>query len=195
MIVPPDSPRHDHSDNCGHDDTPALPEGANGSKGEPRVVDVEVLQGHEDSGRQDRAHGSGWKGNAGFDSPGNPFGGAGQPGNGRQRFQGRFFYHETFGSSGNLGGINFGRVWTGAQDQTGCLPPCITFALFMVCLAQFGFLAGIGFVFFHTIGSVMGVLRDVRQFSIGRQPNPWIWRLGNWGLSFLLTAWLAGAFN
>ena len=103
--------------------------------------------------------------------------------------------HETFGSSGNLGGINFGRVWTGSQDQTGCLPPCITFALFMVCLAQFGFLAGIGFVFFHTIGSAMGVLRDVRQFSTGRLPNPWAWRLCNWGLSFLLTAWLAGAFH
>ena len=53
MIVPPDSPRHDHPDNYGHD-TPALPEGTNAPKGEPRVVDVEVLQGHEDSGRQGR---------------------------------------------------------------------------------------------------------------------------------------------
>lgn len=196
MIVPPEPPRHDNSDTSGHETTPALPEGKADSNSAPRVVDVEIL-GHEETRQNGRAQDGGWGGASGFDAPGDAFGnGTGQANNGQGRFKGQFFYRGTFGSSGNLGGMPFGRVWTGgAGDQTGCLSPCVTFALFMVCLAQFGFLAGIGFVFFHTIGVVLGVLRDLRQFSAGRLPNPWVWRLGNWGVSFLITAWLAGAFH
>ena len=41
----------------------------------------------------------------------------------------------------------------------------------------------------------MGVLRDLRQIGAGRVPNPWPWRLGNWAVAFLLTAWLSGAFH
>ena len=81
------------------------------------------------------------------------------------------------------------------MEQNACLAPCITFALFLVCLAQFGLLAGIGFVFFHIVGSVAGSMRDMRLLMRGREPNPWPWRIGNWLACFLLTAWLAGGFD
>lgn len=80
-------------------------------------------------------------------------------------------------------------------DSSGCLPGCITFALFLVCLGQFGILAGIGFMFFYGAGAILGALRAARAVMAGYPPNPWGWRLGNWLVSFLLTAWLAGGFN
>ena len=192
MAVPPS--KHDPSDNSASNTTPALPE-STASNSSARVVDAEIVHGQEDNHSQRHA-GNSWNGNS-------PLGGTDLFGSnshdsqdGQQRFQSRFFYRGSFGQSGNLGGLNFGRVWTsGAQDQLGCLPPCITFALFLVCLAQFGFFAGIGFVFFHIIGAVLGVVRDLRLFSTGRVPNPWIWRAGNWALSFFLTAWISGAFH
>lgn len=184
MTMPPNHSPHNASNDQGRT-PPALPGGDSAGADGPRVVDVEVLHGSEEQ-RDDawRANGAGY--------------GAGQSGHAQGRGQGNrgggFFYSGTFRSAG-MGGMGFGRMWTGGGDQSGCLAPCVTFALFMVCLAQFGFLAGIGFVVFHTIGSVLGVLRDLRQFSAGRVPNPWPWRLGNWAVSFLLTAWLAGAFH
>ena len=191
MAVPP--PRHDHSENADNN-TPALPE-STADKGTTRVVDAEIVHGNEDDRRQQRA-GSAWNGDSQIDASDLFGGNAHNSQDGQQRFQGRFFYRGSFGQSGNLGGFNFGRVWTGgAQDQFGCLPPCVTFALFLVCLAQFGFFAGIGFVFFHTVGAILGVVRDLRLFSTGRVPNPWLWRAGNWAVSFFLTAWISGAFH
>ena len=201
MTVPPNGPRHDHPDTF---EQAALPEGDADKAGAPRVVDVEILHGHDDS-RNTGQHsgqgnagtqGNGWANGSGF----SPYGdgaraGSGQSGSGRQQFRSSFFYRGTFGQTGGLGGMNLGRVWMGGNDQAGCLAASVTFALFMVCLAQFGFLAGIGFIFFHIIGAVMGVMRDLRQFSTGRLPNPWTWRIGNWTVSFLLTAWFAGAFD
>ncbi len=35
----------------------------------------------------------------------------------------------------------------------------------------------------------------MRLLMQGRQANPWSWRMGNWLISFLLTAWLAGGFD
>ena len=190
MAVPP--PRHDHSDISDHS-TPALPQGE-ADKNTARVVDAEIVHGHDDAQRENRT-GNAWRGNAPLDAS-DLFGGGDNTSEGQRRFQGSFFYRGSFGQSGNVGGFNFGRVWRGgAQDQTGCLVPSVTFALFMVCLAQFGFFAGIGFVFFHTIGAVAGVVRDLRQFSAGRVPNPWVWRAGNWAVSFFLTAWISGAFH
>ena len=93
-------------------------------------------------------------------------------------------------------GAQSGQIWiSGRTNQNACLAPCISFALFLVCLAQFGLLAGIGFVFFHVVGSVAGGLRAMRLLMQGRQANPWSWRMGNWLISFLLTAWLAGGFD
>ena len=104
----------------------------------------------------------------------------------------RFYRDLEFGT----GGLRFGHIWTsGRMEQNACLAPCITFALFLVCLAQFGLLAGIGFVFFHIVGSVAGSMRDMRLLMQGREPNPWPWRIGNWLVCFLLTAWLAGGFD
>ena len=82
----------------------------------------------------------------------------------------------------------------GLSFQTsGCLPFFVTFALFLVCLTKFGLLAGIGFLFFHTVGSIAGVLHALRLFGRGQDPGArWAWRLGNWAISLALTAWLAG---
>lgn len=197
MTVPPSDSDNDHSNTSKQ---AALPQGDADKDSAPRVVDVEILHDHEDThgSRQNsrNAQANGWTGPSGQ----GPFGngadmGQGQSGSQRQQYNGRFFYRGSFGQTGGLGGMNLGRVWMGGTDQNGCMAPAITFALFMVCLAQFGFLAGIGFVFFHVIGAVMGVFRDLRLFSTGRVPNPWFWRIGNWAVSFLLTAWLAGGFH
>lgn len=77
----------------------------------------------------------------------------------------------------------------------GCGPMIITFILFIICLAQYGALAGIGFLVFHIIGSILGSLRATRTMMLGYLWNPWPWRIGNWCVSFLLTVWLAGGFN
>ncbi|MDE7241697.1 MAG: hypothetical protein K2N62_07460 [Desulfovibrio sp.] len=124
------------------------------------------------------------------------WGNAGNPGTGWSSggaSGGRFY---RVGGVFSNGGAGFGRVWTATgADGAGCLSPCITLALFLVCLSQFGLLAAIGFVVFHVIGSIAGSLRAMRRLVEGRQPNPWSWRLGNWFISFMLTAWLAGGFN
>ncbi len=86
----------------------------------------------------------------------------------------------------------FGRIWTvTSQNQNACLSPCITLGIFCVCLFQLGFLAAIGFMFFYTIGAIIGSLRSMRQMIDARPVNPWPWRVGNWLVSFLLTSWLA----
>lgn len=90
----------------------------------------------------------------------------------------------------------FSRTWSvGNGNGNSCLVPCITFALFLVCVSQFGLLAGIGFAVFYFAGWVAGGIRSMRLLVEGHQPNPWHWRLGNWFISFMLTMWLAGGFN
>ena len=127
-------------------------------------------------------------------------GGRSQPGAGQgrgdawgQRSASGARFYRVGGTFGNGG---FGRVWTATGvDGNACLVPCVTFALFFVCLSQFGFLAGIGFAVFHLAGSIAGSIRSMRRLMEGRPVNPWGWRLGNWFVSFMLTAWLAGGFN
>lgn len=197
MTVPPNDSGRNPSDTSKQ---PALPKGDADKDSTPRVVDVEILHDQDDphgSAQNSRkTQADGWDEPSAYDPFGNGAGsGQGQSGSQRQQFGGRFFYRGSYGQTGGLGGMNLGRVWMGGTDQNGCMAPAITFALFMVCLAQFGFLAGIGFMFFHVVGAVMGVFRDLRQLSAGRVPNPWFWRIGNWTVSFLLTAWLAGGFH
>lgn len=151
-----------------------LPPGRTGDQGP--VLDAEVLGPEEGHGASGQASAGGQTG---------PDGGA----------SGARFYRvgATFG---NGGGAGFGRVWTATgADGAGCLAPCVTFALFLVCLSQFGLLAAIGFAVFHVVGSIAGSIRSMRMLVEGRQPNPWSWRLGNWFVSFMLTAWLAGGFT
>lgn len=159
------SPHQPHGPRDGN-----LPEplaGASARREQRRVLEAEVLEPDREHGNDDHDSMSG----------GRDFGGA------------------RFGGFG-YGGLHFGRVWTsGRAEENACLAPCISFALFLVCLAQFGLLAGIGFVFFHVAGSVAGGLRTMRLLMQGRQANPWSWRMGNWLISFLLTAWLAGGFD
>lgn len=157
--------------------------------GQRRVIEAEVIfdssQGQDDTRHQGQTFGS------------NP--GQGHQGGYSQNNAQGHFYRRTF-NGGNFGGFQngspLGQIWmTGPGNSNACLAPCVTFAIFLVCLAQLGFLAGLGFVFFHTIGSIVGTLRQMRLMTTGVMPNPWFWRMGNWILSFLLTAWLAGGFN
>lgn len=80
-------------------------------------------------------------------------------------------------------------------DQNACLAPCVTLVLFLVCLFQFGFLAALGFVFFHVLFGVLGSVQATSRMMTGEGFNIWLWRLGNWIFSFLLTVWLAGGFS
>lgn len=160
-----------------------------------RVLDAEVLGPEEPGGASADNPGDG----RGAGPGGGRWGNAGSPGAGsgwnRAGASGARF-SRVGGTFGNPGGAGFGRVWTATgADGAGCLGPCITFALFFVCLSQFGLLAGIGFIVFHLVGSVIGSIRSMRRLVEGRPPNPWSWRLGNWFISFMLTAWLAGGFN
>lgn len=169
----------------GDADSGAMIPGNQASDGR-RVLDAEVLgpedppgresaTGRPGAGRSDgRREGTAWR--------------QGDTGGGR--------FYRMGGTFSDRAGAGFGRVWmaTGA-DGNACLVPCITFALFLVCLSQFGLLAGIGFAFFHLVGGIAGSIRSMRLLMAGRQANPWTWRLGNWFVSFLLTVWLAGGFN
>lgn len=90
----------------------------------------------------------------------------------------------------------FSGFWTASPINTGgCVVPAITFALFMVCLGQFGLLAAIGFFVFHVIGAIMGSLYQARQLMAGIPYDPWAWRAGNWVVSFSITMWLAGGIG
>ena len=164
--------------------------------GRGRVLDAEVL-GPEETGAGGAASGRASAGNGGAGT-GGPWGNAGGAGAGNGWNGGGASgsrYYRVGGVFSN-GGAGFGRVWTATgADGGGCLAPCITLALFFVCLSQFGLLAAIGFVVFHVIGSIAGSIRAMRRLVEGRQPNPWGWRFGNWFISFILTAWLAGGFN
>lgn len=155
---------------------------ANRPNGGRRVLDAEVLGPEDASGRE----GATGRSDA-YRDGGNTRhrgGGAG----------GRFY--RMGGAFGDRAGAGFGRVWTATgADGNACLVPCITFALFLVCLSQFGLLAGIGFAVFHLAGAVAGSIRSMRLLMEGRRANPWAWRLGNWFVSFMLTVWLAGGFN
>lgn len=108
------------------------------------------------------------------------------PDNGRAN-PGRAFY-------GYGNGINRLRINSYYSDS-GCLAALVTFFVFCACLGQFGLLAAIGFFFFHTIGSIMGTFRASSRLVAGLPWSPWPWRCGNWLVSFLLTAWLAGGFS
>ncbi|MDO5484347.1 MAG: hypothetical protein Q4F27_05515 [Desulfovibrionaceae bacterium] len=89
----------------------------------------------------------------------------------------------------------FGRVWTSGTDQRACLAPVGSLFLFLVCVIRFGLLAGIGFAVFLLIGGAVGSMVQLRMLMEGRRPNPWLWRAGNWLVSFSLAAWLAGGLG
>lgn len=76
-------------------------------------------------------------------------------------------------------------------DTGGCIAPCVTLGLFLVCLVQYGLLPAIGFFFFHLIGSIIGTLRAAHNLALGLPTNVWGWRGANWVISFLFTIWLS----
>ncbi|MBB5142397.1 hypothetical protein [Desulfovibrio intestinalis] len=189
--VPPNNPGDEHLPHDERLPVPAERQAGNANAGDEqrRVIDAEII--FDSSHEQEGAHHQG--------QTFGPNGGQGsQNGYNQNDAQGRF-YRRTF-NGGNFGGFQagspLGQIWmTGSGNSNACLAPCVTFAIFLVCLAQLGFLAGLGFVFFHTIGSIVGTLRQMRLMTTGVMPNPWLWRMSNWVLSFFLTAWLAGGFD
>lgn len=87
----------------------------------------------------------------------------------------------------------YGTAWNFAQvDNTGCLCALFTCFLFLFCLGQYGALAAIAFLVFHTIGSIMGSVHFARRLMRGLPANIWTWRIGNWLISFVLVAFLSG---
>lgn len=93
-----------------------------------------------------------------------------------------------------------GPVYTGvftssALSNGGCMAQLIPLGLLLYCLGEYGFFPALGFGVFCLIGSVMGTLSEARSLMQGRPFNPWAWRIGNWCVSFLLTALLSGGFN
>lgn len=80
-------------------------------------------------------------------------------------------------------------------DNTGCAAAMITCFIFLCCLFQWGLLAGIGFIVFHTIGNIIASVYSARRLMRGLLYNIWNLRIINWVLSFFITAWLAGGFK
>lgn len=95
-------------------------------------------------------------------------------------------YSRKPGSSRNV-------IWTySSYNNPGCLIASITFGIFLVLVAKYGLLAGIGFIVFHIIGSIASALLASRALIAGRPFSPWPARILNWLVCTLLTVWLAG---
>lgn len=77
----------------------------------------------------------------------------------------------------------------------GCLSALVPLLLFLICLFQLGLLAAIGFAVFSCIGSLIGICRNLRLAAAEQGTNPAFWKIGNWIVSFILTAWLAGGLR
>lgn len=90
----------------------------------------------------------------------------------------------------------YGQNWTYMpMDMSGCVSPFVTLFIFLTVLGQYGLLAAIGFFVFYVCGSVIGTFYLTRKLMAGLIANPWPWRIGNWLVSFLLAAWLAGGMD
>jgi hypothetical protein len=97
---------------------------------------------------------------------------------GNAQHGGRYFRY----SSWNVGS---------AAQQQSCLPFFITFGLMLACGVQWGVLASIGFLFFYSLGSILGFFFSMGKILNGTVVNPWVVRCCNWVASSLLTQWLA----
>lgn len=106
--------------------------------------------------------------------------------------QGRHGFHGTSWSwtsmRGGMGGL-------GGFDTASRYAPAITVFLLIVVLVRFGFLAGLGFLFFYVIGAAFGTLQLIRRIAEGKAVYPWLWRIANWAIAFLLAGWLSGGFR
>ena len=89
---------------------------------------------------------------------------------------------------GGMGGL-------GGFDAASRYAPAITAFLLIVVLIRFGFLAGLGFLFFYVIGAAFGTVQLIRRMAEGKAVYPWLWRIGNWAVSFVLAGWLSGGFR
>lgn len=91
-----------------------------------------------------------------------------------------------------FGNIFFSSVKDGGYQRNGCTPILITFGLAVGILVTYGFFAMLGFIFFSSIISIFTFLLTIRQLLNNRFLNPWILRILNWFLSWVLVAWLSG---
>lgn len=86
--------------------------------------------------------------------------------------------------------------WYYSSTSSGsCLSPFITFCLFIFCMAQYGILAGIGFIFYQIVMAVIGCFRAVKRLSSVNSYNFWGWRCFSWAISLLLVIWQSGGFE
>lgn len=90
--------------------------------------------------------------------------------------------------------VNGNRGSGGFVGGGSCLPGCITLFMPVLCAVQFGVLAAVGFLFFYMIGSGIAIFAGLQRVMQGRTLNPWIPRVINWGVSWLLAGWLSGGF-
>ena len=108
---------------------------------------------------------------------------------------------QTYNGNDPRGAWRGGRVtwvygWPAASiDRNGCLAPGITLCIFVICWAQYGFLAALGFFFFHLVFGIIGSVQASRNLMAGRSFNMWLWRCWNWVFSFFITIWLAGGLQ
>lgn len=84
-------------------------------------------------------------------------------------------------------------VWSYSNfNNPGCVAAAITFGIFLILVARYGLLAGIGFFVFHVIGSIINTMLASRALMAGRSYPLWPGRIINWLICALLTIWLAG---
>lgn len=75
--------------------------------------------------------------------------------------------------------------------ENGCFSILITLALAISCAIQFGVLAGIGFLVFSGIGSILTFFLGVKRMMTNKTFNPWFARIISWACAYLLIIWLA----
>lgn len=86
------------------------------------------------------------------------------------------------------------------RSTGGCAASIITIGIALICLGQYGFLAAVGFYVFYLAGGLIGIFFFIRKSAslmlLTASPSfLWAWRICNWMLSYLLTAYLAGGFD
>lgn len=75
------------------------------------------------------------------------------------------------------------------QLQFSALP--ITLIIMTLCAFQYGILAAIGFLFFYGIAAAIGMFVIVGRMLNGFAVNPWMLRICNWIICYMLVGWLA----
>ena len=103
-------------------------------------------------------------------------------------------FHEKQGAQSGYRQIiytNFSRSMSGSS---GCMPVSVTLFLALIAFLAYGFLAGLGFLFFSAVGLGLTFFVFIKRIFSGKSSNFLLMAILTWAVSWLLVAWMSGAF-